>query len=74
MDTRETLNQSQRYPFFFCIFTPNFSIELLILSFSKYQIYVTFCKTYQTKCKTRYRVFKILKNGIYSEKWSKITP
>lgn len=53
------LIQSQRYPFFFCIFTPNFSIELFILSFSKCQIYATFCKTYQTKCKTRYEIFKI---------------
>ena len=45
----------------FCIFTPNFSIELLILSFSKCQIYATFCKAYQTKCKTRYWIFKIEK-------------
>ena len=45
----------------FCIFTPYFSIELLILPFLKCQIYVTFCKTYQTKCKTRYEIFKIEK-------------
>ena len=31
------------------------------------------CKLYQTKCKTRYGIFKILGNDIYSENWSRIT-
>ena len=59
--------QSNEYWFLFCIFTPNFSIDLLFLLFLKCQIYVTFCKTYQTKCKTRYSIFKILENSIYSK-------
>ena len=41
--------------------TSRFFLELLILQFLKCQIYVTFCKTYQTKCKTRYSIFKIEK-------------
>lgn len=54
--------------------TSRFFLELLILPFLKCQIYVTFCKAYQTKCKTRYGIFKLCHFPIYSLLYYGITP